>query len=79
MPEIVRLSNCKICIYPGDHAPPHLHVRGAGWAVSISLFEFELMQGKGPRTDILEAIEWARQPGNSLLLMSEWVRLNERD
>lgn len=79
MPEIVRLANCKICIYPGDHAPPHFHVRGAGWHVSISLGSFAVLKGKGPQSSLNEAIKWAMVPSNMYRLSFEWRRLNERD
>ena len=45
MPEIVRLTNCKICIYSGDHAPPHFHVRGPGWSASIMLGSLLVLEG----------------------------------
>jgi Domain of unknown function (DUF4160) len=79
MPEIVRLSNCKICVYPGDHLPAHFHVRGSGWNVSISMNTLLLLKGKGPKADIMAAIEWASVPDNRVRLLSEWRRLNERD
>jgi hypothetical protein len=79
MPEVVRLSNCKICVYSGDHAPPHFHVRGPGWNVVISMGSLVVLKGKGPRADIAEAIAWASASNNGLHLQSEWRRLNERE
>lgn len=77
MPEIVRLSSCKICLYPGDHAPPHFHIRGRGWSVVIDMASLELTRGRGPKPAIVEAVEWAKE--NLALLQAEWRRLNERD
>jgi hypothetical protein len=37
MPEIVRLSNSKICMYADDHDPPHFHLRGPEWQASVDL------------------------------------------
>jgi hypothetical protein len=79
MPEIVRLSNSKICIFPGDHAPPHFHLMGLGWAVQSEIASLELMRGRAPRRDLAEAIEWASAPENLALLAREWRRLNERE
>ena len=46
MPAIVRLSNSKICIFPGDHAPPHFHLKGPGWIASIDIVTLEILKGK---------------------------------
>jgi hypothetical protein len=78
MPEVVRLKKCKICVYPGDHRPPHFHVRGQGWRVAIDLVTFRV-RGRGERAAIEEAISWAMNPSNSYQLAFEWRRLNERD
>ena len=77
MPEIVRLNNCKICMYADDHNPPHFHVRGPGWDISVDLQTFVVTQGTGPTTDIEEAIDWAARHQLSLFLT--WSELNERD
>lgn len=79
MPEIVRLSNSKICIFPGDHAPPHFHLMGPGWMALIEIASLELQRGKAPRADLAEAIRWASVPQNLALLVREWRRLNERE
>ena len=79
MPEIVRLTNCKICIYPGDNAPPHFHVRGPGWSASIMLGSLLLLKGRGPQADLNEALKWAMQPMNLYRLTMEWRLCNERD
>ena len=79
MPEIVRLSNSKICIFPGDHAPPHFHLKGPDWMASIEITSLELLKGKAPRGDLEEALQWATISENSALLASEWRRLNERE
>jgi hypothetical protein len=77
MPQIVRFNNCKICIYPDDHLPPHFHVRGKGWEVQVSLDTFTVIVGKGCKADIDEAIQWAKGKQEQLYVM--WRKLNERD
>ena len=79
MPEIVRLSNSKVCIYPGDHGPPHFHLRGPGWSAQIEIATLEVLRGKAARSDLAEAIQWAAVPENLALLVREWKRLNERE
>jgi hypothetical protein len=79
MPTLVRLNNCKVCIFAGDHAPPHFHVVGPGWKVTVEITTLEILSGRGPRVDLREAMEWALQAENLVSLVNEWVRLNERD
>jgi hypothetical protein len=79
MPTIVQLSNCKICVFAGDHMPPHFHVRGPGWSASVSIGSLMIIKGHGPRRDLNEAVKWAMTPVNLYRLMQVWRRLNERD
>jgi hypothetical protein len=64
-------------MYADDHCPPHFHIRGKGWDVSVDLGTFVVTVGKGNESDIAEAINWARQ--NQAQLYAEWGRLNERE
>jgi hypothetical protein len=73
------LSNCKIYIYPGDHNPPHFHLRGPDSRALIDLATLEVMAGRASRKDLEEARSWAAKPENLALLLSEWRRLNERE
>jgi hypothetical protein len=75
-----RLTNRKarICITP-DHAPPHFHVRGPGWAISIEIRTLAIMVGWAPARELSEALEWAAQPRNRATLMNKWDDLNERE
>lgn len=73
------LSNCKIYIYPGDHNPPHFHIRGPNSRALINLATLDVMAGRVSRKDLEEARAWAAKPENLALLLSEWSRLNERE
>jgi Domain of unknown function (DUF4160) len=77
MPTIHRLSRAKVCMYADDHEPPHFHLLGPGWAGVIDLDTLVICRGTIPKQDFLEAVQWAKE--NSLFLLSEWRRLNERD
>ena len=79
MPEIVRLTNSKICMYADDHLPPHFHLRGPGWQASVDLTTLAVTAGRVPRRDLEEALRWVRVAENRALLSFEWRRLNERD
>jgi hypothetical protein len=76
MPEIARFASCKICVY-ADHAPPHFHVRGPGWNVTVDLKTLTVMRGQGNRAAVDEALEWA--VANQKRLWNAWKELNERD
>jgi Domain of unknown function (DUF4160) len=81
MPELVRFSNCKICVYADSerHGRPHFHIRGKGWEVSVCLQGLTLIIGKGCAADIDEALQWAKQEENLEYLREKWKELNERD
>ena len=79
MPEIVRFGNCKICVYSGDHLPPHYHVRGPGWTAAVAIGSLAILKGRGPRSDLDEAMAWAILPANMEVLAQWWRNLNERD
>jgi Domain of unknown function (DUF4160) len=80
MPEIVRLSNCKICVYVrGEHPLPHFHVWGPDSKCSVEIETLELLIGRVSRKDLREVRDWASVPENKTLLMEAWRRLHERD
>jgi hypothetical protein len=64
-------------MYADDHCPPHFHIRGPGWDVSVDLQTMEVMVGQGDDNIISEAIEWARR--NQARLYTVWGQLNERE
>jgi len=37
MLEIFRALGLVFVIYPDDHDPPHVHLRGAGWEIKVTL------------------------------------------
>jgi hypothetical protein len=80
MPSIkAQLSNCKIYIYPGDHNPPHFHMKGPNSNAQIDLVTLQVIKGAASKRDLDEAIAWVKKPGNLELLAAEWRRLNERE
>ena len=73
------LSNCKIYVYPGDHHPPHFHLRGPNSRASVDMVSLEVIAGKASKKDLAEVKEWLEKPENLATLVSEWRRLNERE
>jgi hypothetical protein len=80
MPEIVRLSNCKISIFVrGEHPPPHFRVRGPVSNGSVVIATLELLKGSVSRRDFREVQDWASLPENMALLLEVWRMLHERE
>jgi len=73
------LTNCKIYIYPGDHNPPHFHLKGPDSRALVDMVTLQVIAGKASKKDLEAAREWAQKPENLALLVSEWRRLNERE
>ncbi len=73
------LSNCKIYVYPGDHNPPHFHLKGPNSRASVDMVTLQVVAGKAAKVDLAEVQAWAAKPENLALLISEWRRLNERE
>ena len=47
MPTVFLFRRLKFCIYPKDHNPPHVHVRGVNFEVKVDLESFEVISIKG--------------------------------
>ncbi|MCA1437998.1 DUF4160 domain-containing protein [Bradyrhizobium sp. BRP20] len=73
------LSNCKIYIYPGDHNPPHFHIKGPNSNALVDLVTLSVIKGKASKKDLDEVIAWAKKAENQAFLAAEWRRLNERE
>ena len=73
------LTNCKIYIYPGDHNPPHFHLKGPDSRALVDMVTLQVIAGKASKKDLEAAREWAQKSENLALLVSEWRRLNERE
>ncbi|WDY57647.1 DUF4160 domain-containing protein [Pseudomonas sp. PSKL.D1] len=80
IPTIHRLSNCSICMYANDHAPPHFHLRFSdGRQALIAIEDLSLLTGLGSakvmKRELSEAMDWASQ--NKPQLRAKWRELNE--
>lgn len=72
MPVIKRFSNCQVRINLKDHAPPHFHVlMRDGREAWISIAGLKVLQGKIPRRELTEVMEWAEQNRDMLSLKFE--------
>ena len=77
MSTVRRFDNCKLCIYGGEHNPPHFHLRAADWSASFTISGCSLLAGEYVRKDADEALTWAS--ANTALLLQVWIETNERD
>lgn len=71
-------SRAKIHVYAGDHAPPHFHVVGPDWSVSIAMSTYKQLgiRGNPPAVALAAAIAWAK--ANAIFLRGKWDENNER-
>lgn len=77
MPTLARLAELKICMYAGDHNPPHFHVLGPGYAFMVRLDNLQILRGSATADAFARAVAWASQ--NRGLLAEKWADLNDRD
>ena len=63
MPTIVRLSETvRICMYGGDHDPPHFHVlTGDGNASMVRLDTLQVLAGRASAKAFATAVAWAAE------------------
>lgn len=75
MPTIIRLQNCSITMYAGDHMPAHFHVRMRDGREALIVIEFlTVLSGSIKPRELAEALAWARQ--NAAALAAKWKELN---
>jgi hypothetical protein len=76
MPTIKVFRAAKLCMYPGDHRPPHFHIVGPDFQVLVRIADCEVIAGEARANQIAEAMAWAH--ANREALMQKWAELNDR-
>jgi len=75
MPTIKRFSSSKLCMYAGDHLPPHFHIlSNDGGNALVEISTFAVLAGRVSRAVFVEVTEWA--VGEKEFLQSKWNELN---
>lgn len=76
MPTIVRLTDTvRICMYAGDHNPPHFHVlTGDGGAFMVRVDTLQILRGTASAEAFALAVGWAAD--NRETLAARWDDLN---
>ena len=57
MGEIFRIRNLRICIYPKDHLPAHLHVLGPEAEAKFEIETMECFFSRGFKKSTLKELE----------------------
>ncbi len=73
MPTIKRLKGIRITMYFADHAPPHFHVIGVGFAARVTIADATILSGALPSPVSRRVTRWAR--ANRAFLESKWAEL----
>jgi hypothetical protein len=75
MPEIKRFGGFKLVMFFQDENPPHVHIRGAGFAAKIRISNGDVLAGAAPSRALKQARRWMRDHRAELLaLWNEFQR-----
>ena len=61
MPEIKRVGGFKLVMFFQDENPPHVHIRGAGFAAKVRISNGDVLAGAVPAKVLKEARRWIQQ------------------
>jgi hypothetical protein len=74
MPVVLRVGGFAFSIYPGDHDPPHVHVRYSGTRAVVDIESEQVRDSRGMTTpDVAEAQRLVRMHRAELL--ANWINL----
>ena len=58
MPEIARFGRFKLLMFFQDENPPHVHIKGPGFAAKVRISNGDLLAGKASDKALAEARRW---------------------
>ena len=70
MPEIARFSGFKLLMFFQDENPPHVHLKGVGFAAKISISNGEILAGYAPSRFLKQARQWIKE--HRAALVEQW-------
>ena len=70
MPEIRRFGSFKLLMFFQDENPPHVHIKGAGFAAKIGISNGDLLAGNAPSKVLRQARRWVEE--NRAELSAMW-------
>ena len=69
MPEIKRFGRFKLLMFFQDENPPHLHIKGPGFAAKMRISTGELLAGKAPKRVLARSRRWIEEHRAELLAL----------
>jgi len=72
----MRFGSTSVRIYADDHNPPHFHIVGIDFRVTVRISDLQVIAGEATTKEIEKPLEWAKE--NQELLALKWIELNER-
>ncbi len=72
-------SNKKIHIYLNEHAPPHFHVKYAGYEGSFAIEDCQYLKGNIPKKDCVIIKYWYDTYNGRSLLVKNWNNTRPTD
>ncbi len=73
MPEIKRFGGFKLLMFFQDENPPHMHIKGPGFAAKIRISNGHLLAGDAPNKVLKQARRWVA--GHRAELLELWDEL----
>lgn len=67
------MNGVEIKIHGDDHNPPHVHIDGSDFNLSIQISSLEIIAGKVTHK-AKKAIAWVKE--NQTFLMKRWYEIN---
>lgn len=67
MPEIKRFAGFKLLMFLQDENPPHVHVKGPGFAAKMRIPNGELLAGDAPNRAVRQVRRWVEEHQAELL------------
>ena len=61
MPEIKRFDGFKLVMFFQDENPPHVHIRGAGFAAKVRISNGDVLAGAVSAKVLKEARRWIQR------------------
>ena len=71
MPQIARLGSFRLLMFFQDENPPHVHIKGPGFAAKMRISDGELLAGDAPGKVLKQARRWVEDHRVELLAMWE--------
>jgi Domain of unknown function (DUF4160) len=67
MPELKRFAGFKLLMFFQDENPPHVHIKGPGFAAKLRISNGDLLAGSAPSKVLKRARRWIQQRRAELL------------